>query len=254
VRSVTNPTQSQTSPAALVIYSLNCLSPARISYSRPTRRLIASLSPAPPHAPPLSPLFLRRRTLRLRAGLIPSHTPLRLSSASPPPFPPPLVVAPPSLVVYVSLSLLLSHTRICIYLRTLNDASVSLGSYSDGRLQSGAPSHTRVRADDEPDTRPTIGEEGSALWLTTTKRRTSRTLLPKASRASASPATPISKHVFFRKGASSAPRLRPNLGAIVHFSTSCPARPPKRIAARAASQRLPRPFGPRQPPSQGGGP
>jgi hypothetical protein len=43
----------------------------------------------------------------------------------------------------------------------------------------------------------TIGEEGSALWLATTKRRTSRTLLPKASRASASPATPISKHVFF---------------------------------------------------------
>ena len=53
-----------------------------------------------------------------------------------------------------------------------------------------------MRADDEPDTRPTNGEEGSTLWLTTTKRRTSRTLLPKASRASASPATPISKHVF----------------------------------------------------------
>ena len=39
----------------------------------------------------------------------------------------------------------------------------------------------------------------------------------------------------------------PNPGAIVHFSTSSLARPPKRIAARAASQRLPRPFGPRQP-------
>ena len=31
----------------------------------------------------------------------------------------------------------------------------------------------------------------------TTKRRPSRALLPKASRASASPAPPISKHVFF---------------------------------------------------------
>ncbi len=50
-----------------------------------------------------------------------------------------------------------------MYLRTLNNASVGLGSYSDGRLQSGTPSHTRVRADDEPDTRPTIGEEGSTL-------------------------------------------------------------------------------------------
>ena len=40
----------------------------------------------------------------------------------------------------------------------------------------------------------------------------------------------------------------PNPGAIVHFSTSSLTRPPKRIAARAASQRLPRPFGPRQPP------
>ena len=39
----------------------------------------------------------------------------------------------------------------------------------------------------------------------------------------------------------------PNPGAIVHFSTSSLTRPPKRIAARAASQRLPRPFGPRQP-------
>ncbi len=41
----------------------------------------------------------------------------------------------------------------------------------------------------------------------------------------------------------------PNPGAIVHFSTSSltSLRPPKRIAARAASQRLPRPFGPRQP-------
>ena len=39
----------------------------------------------------------------------------------------------------------------------------------------------------------------------------------------------------------------PNSGAIVHFSTSSVTRPPKRIAARAASQRLPRPFGPRQP-------
>ena len=38
----------------------------------------------------------------------------------------------------------------------------------------------------------------------------------------------------------------PNPGAIVHFSTSSLTRPPKRIAARAASQRLPRPFGPRQ--------
>jgi hypothetical protein len=93
---------------------------------------------------------------------------------------------------YTCLSLSLIPVYI-ISLRTLNNASVGLGSYSDGRLQSGAPSHTRVRADDEPDTRPTIGEEGSALWLTTTKRRTSRTLLPKASRASASPATPISK-------------------------------------------------------------
>ena len=36
-------------------------------------------------------------------------------------------------------------------------------------------------------------------------------------------------------------------GAIVHFSTSSLTRPPKRIAARAASHRLPRPFGPRQP-------
>ncbi len=62
----------------------------------------------------------------------------------------------------------------------------------------GTPSHTRVRADDEPDTRPTIGadSEGSTLRLTTTKRRPSRALLPKASRASASPAPPISKHVF----------------------------------------------------------
>ncbi len=40
----------------------------------------------------------------------------------------------------------------------------------------------------------------------------------------------------------------PNCGAIVHFSTSSPTWPPKRIAARAASQRLPRPFGPRQSP------
>ena len=40
----------------------------------------------------------------------------------------------------------------------------------------------------------------------------------------------------------------PNRGAIVHFSTSSPTWPPKRIAARAASQRLPRPFGPRQSP------
>jgi hypothetical protein len=39
----------------------------------------------------------------------------------------------------------------------------------------------------------------------------------------------------------------PNPGAIVHFSTSSLTRPPKRLAARAASQRLPRPFGPRQP-------
>ena len=39
----------------------------------------------------------------------------------------------------------------------------------------------------------------------------------------------------------------PNPGAIVHFSTSSLTRPPKRIAARAASQRLPRPFGPWQP-------
>ena len=31
----------------------------------------------------------------------------------------------------------------------------------------------------------------------------------------------------------------PNPGAIVHFSTSSVTRPPKRIAARAASQRLP---------------
>jgi hypothetical protein len=36
----------------------------------------------------------------------------------------------------------------------------------------------------------------------------------------------------------------PNPGAIVHFSTSSLTRPPKRIAARAASQRLPRPFAP----------
>ena len=56
MRTVTNPTQSQTSPAALVIYSLNCLSPARISYSRPTRRLIASLSGASPRASVLSSL------------------------------------------------------------------------------------------------------------------------------------------------------------------------------------------------------
>jgi hypothetical protein len=40
----------------------------------------------------------------------------------------------------------------------------------------------------------------------------------------------------------------PNRGAILHFSTSSPTWPPKRIAARAASQRLPRPFGPRQSP------
>ena len=154
-----------------------------LSGASPRASALSSLSPAPHLAPPCWSYSV-------------SHSSAPVVCFSPP-FPPPLVVAPPSLIVYVSLSLLLSHTRICIYLRTLNDASVSLGSYSDGRLQSGAPSHIRVRADDEPDTRPTIGEEGSALWLTTTKRRTSRTLLPKASRASASPATPISKHVFF---------------------------------------------------------
>jgi hypothetical protein len=195
-------TKSQTSPAALVIYSLSCLSPARISYSRPTRRLIASLS-------------LRRLPTRLRSQtdarstlgeegstLRLTTTERRLKLHTPPESQSRIgitahLLSPPSgrirvlslAVSYVSLSLLLSHTRIYIY--------IYLGSYSDGRIQSGAPSHTRVRADDEPDTRPTIGEEGSALWLTTTKRRTSRTLLPKASRASASPATPISKHVFF---------------------------------------------------------
>ena len=54
---------------------------------------------------------------------------------------------------------------------------------SDGRhslmLCGHAVSYTRasrrLRAD-EPDTRPTNGEEGSTLWLTTTKRRTSRTV------------------------------------------------------------------------------
>ena len=49
----------------------------------------------------------------------------------------------------------------------------------------------------KPDARSTLGEKGSTLWLTTTKRRPSRALPPKASRASASPAPPISKHGYF---------------------------------------------------------
>ena len=38
-----------------------------------------------------------------------------------------------------------------------------------------------------------------------------------------------------RRRGSPAPYLGKIAGAIVHFSTSCTARPPKRIAARAAS-------------------
>jgi hypothetical protein len=38
-----------------------------------------------------------------------------------------------------------------------------------------------VRADDEPETRPIIGEEGSTLRLTTTERRLLRRLKPRTS-------------------------------------------------------------------------
>ena len=135
VRTGTNPTQSQTSPAALVIYSLNCLSPARISYSRPTRRLIASLSPAPPHAPP----FSNRRAINPRRGGQHStvnhhrkaskaaHSSLKSIAYR---------HHRPSAVSTVSgrirvLSLAVSYPYVIyVYLRTLNNASVGLGSYA----------------------------------------------------------------------------------------------------------------------------
>jgi len=68
----------------------------RIPSRTPLRLSSASLSPALPHAPRLSRLFLRRPT-RGRATV---SGRIRL------------------------LSLLLSHTRIYMYLRTLNNASV----------------------------------------------------------------------------------------------------------------------------------
>ena len=143
MRTVTNPTQSQTSPAALVIYSLNCLSPARISYSRPTRRLIASLSPASPHAP----LYLsfssdddeNRRAINPRRGGQHStvnhhrkaskaaHSSLKSIAYR---------HHRPSAVSTVSgrirvLSLAVSYPYVIyVYLRTLNNASVGLGSYA----------------------------------------------------------------------------------------------------------------------------
>ena len=86
-----------------------------LSGASPRASVLSSLSPAPHLAPPCWSYSV-------------SHSSAPVVCFSPP-FPPPLVVAPPSLVVYVSLSLLLSHTRIYIYiyLRTLNNASVSLG-------------------------------------------------------------------------------------------------------------------------------
>ncbi len=187
-------------------------SPLSLSGASPRASVLSSLSPAPHRAPPCWSYSVSHSSAPVvcfspRPSLPHSWSRHRLWSYT-----------------CLSLSCCLIPVYIYIYLRTLNHASVGLGSYSDGRLQSGAPSHTRVRADDEPDTRPTIGEEGSALWLTTTKRRTSRTLLPKASRASASPATPISKHVFFFRSdglTSIVEKSNCSIGTGLSFSDCC---------------------------------
>ncbi len=62
------------------------------------------------------------------------------------------------------------HVYIYTYIRSLKKC-ILMVVYSL-MVYGHAASYARgVRADDEPDTRPTIGEEGSTLWLTTTKRR-----------------------------------------------------------------------------------
>ncbi len=64
-----------------------------------------------------------------------------------------------------------TRTRV----RTVHSAILRLAGVLHGHNLLRAPHKHLQRlskiwsADDEPDTRPTIGEEGSALWLTTTK-------------------------------------------------------------------------------------
>jgi hypothetical protein len=80
-------------------------------------------------------------------------------------------------------SLLLSHAHmhIYVYLRSLNNASVGLGSYASvwcGACKACEPGPTMNPKRDQPS--PNVGQEGSTLGLTTIKPRTSPESQPGA--------------------------------------------------------------------------